>query len=655
MSGIAGFFQRRGYDANDLELKEMLSVSSHRGKDKRLYCCHGPAAIGINLLQTTPQSLFEGIRYKQVPHHWVVSDARLDNRDDLGKCLGLSRSDVQLASDGQLILASYQRWHTACPKYLLGDFSFAIYDERHRTWYCARDQMGTKPFHYYLSKDLFVFASESKTVLAVSGVPPDLNEERIGDFLVSAWLYESESTLFKAIRRLPPAHSLHVTATSSLLSEYWNLGDVAEQKLRSDDDYAEQFRNLFTESVRCRLRSQGPVSTMMSGGVDSSSITCVAHSLVRNEGLPAVQVYSGIADDGWKCRESPYVQALTDYLKIQPRLIRADEMVNYALDMFGLLKSLDDPRNADMLDQRMLAYRFAAEAGSKVMLDGLGGDDVFSFPEPALACLVESGSAWRGIGLSLMMWKSWGGFNFEGAGSAWGASIPAARRWLVPEWAKRAKRKLSALPGPPLGYRKYLINEEFRNKSGVSDRILARFLKYQNVPETIRALSVRVVTEPHLTGAQEMYDNVAAQFGIEPRRPCMDRRLVEFCVDLPVRQKVRRGWNKWILRNSLEGIVPDAVRWRRNIGGILWRSKYLAIKQNPHILAKEIERAPKFGAKFISNDSWNSGLSSWFESDNFDGINDIIDSLALEAFITSLNEHSNHVSEELVNDQRRQS
>jgi len=225
----------------------------------------------------------------------LTADACIDNRDELIVTivtLGLADRPPAEIADSQLILAAYEKWGEYCPEKLLGDFAFAIWDERKQVLFCARDHFGVKPFCYHQSEQFFVFASEIKALLCLPGVPCQLNEARVADYLEV--LFEDKAmTFYQHILRLPPGHSITVGREETRLRSYWSLDPERELRLGSDEEYA--------EAMRCRLRSAFPIGSMLSGGLDSSSITCVARKLLAQNGGRRLHTFSAIFESLTRC------------------------------------------------------------------------------------------------------------------------------------------------------------------------------------------------------------------------------------------------------------------------------------------------------------------------------------------------------------------
>src|SRR4028118_649697 len=164
MSAIAGIYYLDGRPVDCADLGRMVDTLAHRGPDGADVWCEESVGLGHRMLWTTPESLLEKLPLvDQTGNLVITADARIDNRDELIEVLGLTDHPAEKITDSQLILAAYERWGDRCPEYLLGDFAFAIWDRRQQQLFCARDHMGVKPFYYYHSDRLLVFASEIRS------------------------------------------------------------------------------------------------------------------------------------------------------------------------------------------------------------------------------------------------------------------------------------------------------------------------------------------------------------------------------------------------------------------------------------------------------------------------------------------------------------
>ena len=323
MSAIAGIVRLDGAPADRANLDRMLERLAHRGPDGHGSHIADSCGLGHRMLWTTPESLHERLPLTDSTGDLTLTaDARIDNREELCSLL----SAPSTVTDADLILQAYARWGERCPERLLGDFAFALWDARRGLLFCARDHFGVKPFYYHHRPGrLFAFASEIKGLLVLSEVPRRLNETRVADYLVPL-LEDKEITFYEEIVRLPPAHRMAVTREGVRMEQYWAPDPEREIRMKSDGEYAEAFREIFTEAVRCRLRSAFRVGSMLSGGLDSSSIVCVARELLAKNGGGKLHTFSAIFPDVPECDEREYIDEVIAGGGLEPHLVRGDQL-----------------------------------------------------------------------------------------------------------------------------------------------------------------------------------------------------------------------------------------------------------------------------------------------------------------------------------------
>jgi asparagine synthase (glutamine-hydrolysing) len=569
MSAIAGIFHRHGRPATHADLQPMIDVLAHRGPDRAGLCCHGPAGLGHRLLWTTPESLHEILPLVHDAGRLVLTaDARIDNRDELIRALDLDDRPPAEMTDSHLILAAYERWGQRCPEHLLGDFAFAIWDGRRQTFFCARDHLGVKPFYYYLSGQLFAFASEIKALFCLAEVPQRLNEERVADYL--AFIFDDATvTFYQDIVRLEPACSLLVQRESTAGQSYWSLDPTRDLKLASDEAYAEAFRHIFTQAVSCRLRSAFPVGSLLSGGLDSSSIACVAARLLADEGRGPLPTFSAIFDEVTECDERPFIDAVLAQGNFVPHTVHGDR-----LNLFDHVDSmhwhLDEPFFAPNLVMGWGLNRCVQDNNVRVLLDGFDGDSAVSHGYGYLKELARAGR-WLALATNVRgaarihnspaWWPYWAYLRAYQLQPLLDRSPPVRRTWQKGRtWWRRAQ-SWSGQAARLLAW-DALVNPDFAGRTGLQERYRA---SRQGSPEaalTEREQHYRVLTQGLRPFALEVLDKAAAAFAVEPRYPFWDRRLVEFCLALPPEQKLHRGWSRVVLRRAMAGILPLQVQWR---------------------------------------------------------------------------------------------
>ncbi len=591
MSGIFGVYYFDGQPAEPNVLQKMSDTLAHRGSDGADIWYQDNLGLGHRLLWTTPESLLEKQPLTDDYGNCVITaDARIDNRDELISRLDLRDLAAEKITDVELILKAYYKWGENCPQELLGDFAFVIWDKHKQQLFCARDHFGVKPFCYYhQANQTFVFASEIKAIVRLPDVPFQLNEVRIGDYLTST-LEDRSITSYQDIWRLPAAHTLIIDRKGKVtLQRYWSLEPGKEIRLNSDQEYAEAFLEIFTEAVQCRLRSAFPIGSHLSGGLDSSSITCVARNLLREQGKQ-LHTVSNIFDSVPESNERNYIETVIAQGDLIPHFVHPDQTGPLS-EWQNFFKYCDE----SLIGNCYLVWglnRATKEAGVRISLNGFDGDSTVSHgvyylkelarAEKWKAFLVE-GTALaknfnesptkllRHYGLPILKELArkgkWLAFWLAVNQISEAVEISPRQLWLnyglkaiVPNVIKqrirsfkRPKRSQSN-PFP-------LVNPDFAQRIGLSERVQS-FDRSKDPPWTQKEHHWRELTSGLFSIPLEGLDTYAAAFGIESRHPFMDKRLIEFCLALPPEQKLNQGWSRMVLRRAMDGILPPKIQWR---------------------------------------------------------------------------------------------
>jgi asparagine synthase (glutamine-hydrolysing) len=598
MSGILGVYNLDGEVVNRDTLDRMVQTLAHRGSDGTGLWLEGAVGLGHRLLWTTPESLLEKQPELDSTGRFVITaDARIDNRDELIQQLEISDRSPEKITDPQLILAAYQHWGQACAEHLLGDFAFAIWDAQTQSIFCARDHFGIKPFYYYKSDRTVAFASEIKALFCVPQVSRRINETRIADYL--ALLLEDKAiTSYEEIWRLPPAHSMVINANGVRLWSYWALQPQPELHLESDEAYAEAFRSIFTEAVRCRLRSALPLASQLSGGLDSSAVTCVARHLLKQENRTPLHTISSIFDALPECDERSFINTVLEQGDIIPHYVHADQV--------GPLSELNYIWNYE--DEGFTGpshflvwglHRSAQQSGIRVLLGGFDGDSTVchgitrlrelashgqwqTFRQEAegvakhfntpisvllqgygLPHLKELASQRRWIDLAIAIRQIHRHFGLSRKRLMLQYGLPTLLPNSVQRWWKTRKNRSASRSEPSSSTELFatLIHLEFAQRIGLKERIQ----ELDNLPEaslTVNDFHWRTLTSGVFAFTLEQVDRYAAACSLEVRHPFMDKRLIEFCLSLPSEQKLSQGWSRMIMRRGLANLLPEAIQWR---------------------------------------------------------------------------------------------
>ncbi|RWP87882.1 MAG: lasso peptide isopeptide bond-forming cyclase [Mesorhizobium sp.] len=558
MSGVAGIVLRGAHApaVAAADIQQMLARMRHRGPDGGSWWLDTSIALGHAWLNTSDE-VGPGPLSMAGDRLAITADCRLDNRDELLARLGIRDQSV---ADAIVLMRAYLRWGEACPEHLQGDFAFAIWDDERQSLFCARDHFGVKPFYYHAADRRFAFASEIGPILGVEGIRARVSERQISGFLAGL-PDDPQSTPYSDIFSLPARHSLTVTAQQVMLRRYWQI-EPSARPLRSDA--SEEFAHLFSQSVRNRMRGTSAVGAMLSGGLDSSSIACVAGLQNAAARKPKLPTFSLVFEKGSPMDERPFIDAVLDQQKVDATLIPVGNYAPFA-EFERVLEEQEGMFLAPGLTLTRGIYRTAGAKGIKVLLDGHGGDEVVSQGHGHLHELANGGR-WMDL------WR-----EVRSASNTYGDSTlglylqfltlygPA---WRIAKLRHLANRALNSIRKPAHVQRarswRDLINPDLAKRTELVDR----FHRAGYMPPRVQAsdaLSHRwILSNGYVPHAFEVLDKAAANFGVEPRYPFWDKPLVEFCLALPGEEKLSHGFGRYVLRRAMQGVLPEAVQWRRD-------------------------------------------------------------------------------------------
>jgi len=585
MGAIYGVFQRGGSAPDRQTIEALDAMMAHRGTDV-MGVWHGAGVtLGMRLFHTTPESLLEQppVRHRGLI---IVGDCRIDNRDELSGLLG-GRENAPSA-DSALVLAAYEKWGADCLAHLIGDFAFTIFDTKNDALFCARDHFGVKPFCYSLDGGRFAFASEARALVASGLVRAEVDEERIADFLMLR-LEDKAITFYRHVRRLPQAHAIWVHRGHIRTWRYWQPTTDGPNQGLGDEEVKVRFRELFEQAVRCRLRSIHPVGSYLSGGLDSSSVTLVANRLLAPRQLP-LDTFSAVFPDVPTSDESHWMemvaqQAEADGRPLRRHLFRGDK--TGPLDVMDeMVACLGAPSSAVNLYQLWCMLGMARKAGVRVMLTGNDGDTVVSHGIAVLSDLAVAGD-WAGMERELRAIET----LLEPYGQVRSALL-RIHVHPVPQYLWNAGHPIRALKALQVIHRRFgggrramlslfhglgwLANGLSTKKRKLNPKtraVCSRFARSKAFRTRAMLPSPRWtpgVAADHIFGletglmaeALENSELMSSAFGIESRHPFFDKRLVEFCLSLPTRHKIRDGWTRIVLRQAMKGVLPEGLRQR---------------------------------------------------------------------------------------------
>ncbi len=552
MSAIAGIFNLDSRPVSAGMLEQAGRAMARRGPDGIGHLVDKNAGLLHFMLFDTPESLSENLPLKDpLSGLCITFHGRLDNRDDLRAML-CDNIPVSQITDSILVLKAFEKWNRECVNHLLGDFALAILDRKNHSLFCARDHLGVKPLYYAASASSFVFATEIGGIFALYNMERQVNPERIAEFFTCV-VADRESTFYKNIKRLPPGHFLEISLTKPQprLECYYTLRPT-EPLSQGMEERGEEFFHIFRKAVACRLRTCKPPGANLSGGIDSSSIVCMAANILRRQGHhPYLHTFSGIFDRLKSCDERAYFTSVTKrYDNIIPHLMNADTLhPGVAFDTMSACS--DEPFFAPHFFMPWNLLALARRQGISTLLDGHDGDAAISYGYTLFPELIRKG---RLIKL------------FHECRGMSGKKNLTGLRYMVRIFKTFAKKRISDKRKKRKFYENNIsyLEPEFAQSSGIIERI-NEFINME--PDDMAdeaSFHYLNITQPIHPYALEFQDSFFSLFHLHPAFPFFDKRVIEFCLALPAEQKLHNGLNRYIMRKGLETIVPEEIRKRKD-------------------------------------------------------------------------------------------
>jgi asparagine synthase (glutamine-hydrolysing) len=560
---MAGIFGIVRFDDAPFErdlLARMSRALAHRGPDDEGLHIEGTAAFGCRYAHLGAESHSDPQPVVRSSGTCVVFDGRLDNRGPLITALRAHVDVCDQSPDAAIVAACYDVFGTDFARRLLGDFAVAVLDRRERRLVLARDAIGIRPLYYRRTPSALVFASEVKALLADRQGPVRPNTGLLAQ-LSLGYLHrhgDDGSTLFDTIEGLPASHVGVFSEARSHVWRYWDFGSHASA-FGSFEDYAGQLRHYFSQAVERRLRGGGRIAIAVSGGLDSSSIFCLAHFAAG--GTPPVGLTFSTRD-GEPSDESAYIAEVERM---------CGTTIHYLNPPFaGLLSGSDtvvDWTEAPMLDAQWFRgsnlLAAAKAAGASTLLTGDWGDQIL-FDQAYLVDLLHSGR-WRTVRAHIAEYYSW----FPDATDEFISRLLVdIFDYDVPSWLQRAIRAVRR-PWVRRAAWDDWYSRSFRCEAETDSQKdhlrLAKAACHTRPTILMRALYREVRSRYHAL-CLEWNNKTCARYGIDYSVPFLDRDLLDFVMSVPGSILVRNGVPKALLREALSGTVPSPILQRRSKG-----------------------------------------------------------------------------------------
>lgn len=550
MSGIYAIFQPGSTPVNEQSILAMHQVFATWYNDDSGSWCERDIGLGHTMRWNTPESKDEHLPFidGEVGRRLgITADVRLDNRAELFDQLDII-APLESVADSRLLLAAYRKWGEDLPARLLGDFAFVIWDEAKKQVFCARDHLGIKSLYYCSDGGRWVIANHIHALVAAEGVSREVSKESVCRYLKDGELYSRTQTFYKSVHKLPPATYMLITSAGCRAREYWRVDDCPQIRLDSPAAYVERLRELLEDAVACRVRSDYPVASHLSGGLDSSSIAVIAARQLARAGR-ALNTYN------WCPNPAGARDNAAQEWGRGSELVGAEGIRHHYVDITperyaSLLMEHDLTSN----DTVHIWYEFevrraVASLGQRTILSGWGGDQgISNNGNRVLADLFWHGSPLRALRL------------------IYNTARRSARPWrrFLGLVGRRILRPI--LPG---FIRRIATADEFDHGdfAGCATPEIQSCVKALSPAWAWRQkISVREEQLQqfhcgHLQNRLESWAASAHRDGIEYRYPLLDKRIVEFALGIPPECYWQLGYGRYLYRKATDHCLPPGIAW----------------------------------------------------------------------------------------------
>lgn len=555
MCGIVGIIHKHRRPVDAFQLKAMADTIHYRGPDQEGCLIDGP--VGFYHKRLSIIDLVSGGQPMSCGPATIVFNGEIYNYIELRDSLIKRGRRFKTTSDTEVILNAYLEYGSDCVRQLNGMFAFLLYDSASKKLLCARDHFGIKPLYWFQDEERMLFASEVKALLAHPAVTAAPDPDGINDYLTFQYVL-GERTLFSGIRKLLPGHCLIIDldAFSVQRVKYWEPSFAVDTH-HTEEYFIYELRRLLDDTINIQLRSDVPLGTYLSGGMDSSLVTLLAATRFPGR----LKTFTGAFREGPEFNELPYAQHVVDACNAESFVVFPSE-TDFVDLLPKLIFHMDEPAAGPGLFPQFMVSRLASQQ-VKVVLGGQGGDEIFggyarfvvSYLEQALKGAIfethEEGEhivSLTSILPNLPYLKQY---------------VPMLKRFVANGFFDPMDRRYFQLINRGDGDLE-LYSDDFRAQyrpEGVFERFQAIF----NHPDTRSYYNKMVHYDmvASLPALLQVEDRVTMANSLESRVPILDHRIAELVTRMPPRMKFRGAEMKYILKRAVKDLLPPAVYHRK--------------------------------------------------------------------------------------------
>jgi asparagine synthase (glutamine-hydrolysing) len=530
MSAIFGIWNIDGQPVEEKYLRRMEEKLCHYGRDAQNIKIDGNIGLGCCLHQLSRYAEAEVPVYQDEARGiMIVGDALIYNRDELFGKYGLAGSED--SSTQALLLAAYQKWGEGCPKYINGDFAFAVWEKSQKQLWLVRDHLGVRPLYYFYNGATLAFATDYRALLALAFVGKKPDEVKLYAELSNTYHIDPEATYFSQIKRLPPAHTLRVATGGIHKTKYWSPGAGSKISLATEAEYQQAMYDLVADAIKRRVHSSDlQIGSELSGGLDSSVITVLANRELRGQGVK-MPLYS------WSPPFEVYERQPRDEREFIEDLCRQEELecLYYDPTQFSDHEELSGAVLTDGGDGLVFRHELQelTARGVKLTLTGWGGDQ---------------GISHRTNLKELFFHGDWGYFLKEARYLAKG-SLLRFIKVILSNTVMTFFGPFSYCDISRQGQHR-IVRREFARKM---KRCCKRDILYFTVAPVKHLESGNIQTRTELAAW------VDAEYNVQHLFPYLDYRVVDFAMSVPRRLYYKEGMNRYLFRKAFEQILPEQL------------------------------------------------------------------------------------------------
>lgn len=546
MGAIFGIVDLKSISADECKKRE--EVFNTYDFDARHHISHDNVYFSCFQQHVTPESKQEVVPfYDKASGCLITGDIILDNRQALMAQLDVS--DIHI-TDSQLVLKAYLKWGQSYPQYLLGDFVVAIYNDKEKTLLLSRDQLGNKMLYFWREKGKIIFS----TLLA--SFDQKVNKQHIRNFLDCRIIFNNlnmHTTIIEGCKILPPAHSINFDHSKLKYHQYWKL--KKKKKTKPFEEGIEEFKEIYSQAVKCRMRTHGEVGVMVSGGLDSSSVACLAAMALKEEGKK-LHTYTSVNSSKFD------VKAHYRYLIDESNLVKAmkemhPNMVNNFLDcdkvnsyniIDEILTITEEPikyvENSFWLNE---IIKTASNDQCKVILDGQNGNTSVSY-----------GNIGKFLYFYLFRLR-W--VKFIKLFNQYCVKFRVGKKKMLVYLAKQLKPQSRNTSS---SFTKYANNSQKERKK--LRKTILNLGKSGSMFKSSRASIKASITPLMLNQFSAADTKFGLKYKLVKRDPTKDLRVIECCYQYDINMFHHKGHGRALIREGMRGIVPDSILTNYHVG-----------------------------------------------------------------------------------------